>query len=212
MTDTIKPVVYCARPVNGGPLTPALVKPGWFYEPKVNGYRAWVHGPTGTMFSRDNTRFALEGEFAEACTWLCEMSQKSGIDWWDCEAVCRRHKHIQHSLIILDFLPTDFLKEEPDYKVCWCYKCRREILALLPGPVTLTSETTRHERLLFTLPSVTHELAWDLWGRLQHENTSVFGCQFYEGLVGKDGRSTYPANFLNPAAEFPGWKKHRWAF
>ena len=46
-------ITFPARPIQGGRLDLAPPKRGlWFAEPKLNGWRALIHTPTGTMWNR----------------------------------------------------------------------------------------------------------------------------------------------------------------
>ena len=46
-------ITYPARPIQGGPLELAPPKRGlWYAEPKLNGWRALIHMPSGTMWNR----------------------------------------------------------------------------------------------------------------------------------------------------------------
>jgi hypothetical protein len=51
--------------------------------------------------------------------------------------------------------------------------------------------------------------AFPLWHRLQHDNRVWFGCDFYEGLVGKRADSLYPVQLVSPEQTTPHWIKHR---
>ena len=103
-SPSIAPPFYPARPVNGGPLPIALPKSGaWTLEGKYNGWRAWVHNPTGAMFNRDLEPLSINGEFAPALHLLRAMPW----EWSDVEALERRHDIGRGSLILLDYLPVN---------------------------------------------------------------------------------------------------------
>jgi hypothetical protein len=38
------------------------------------------------------------------------------------------------------------------------------------------------------------------------------GCDFYEGLVAKQGDSLYPRQLRSPDQETTAWIKHRWQY
>ena len=79
MSATLNPTVvlppcYPARPVNGGPLPHALPKSGdYTLEGKYNGWRAWVHNRTGSMFNRKLEPLSISHEFQPALTKLQEL-------------------------------------------------------------------------------------------------------------------------------------------
>jgi hypothetical protein len=75
----IKPAFYPARPVNGGPLPKALAKSGdWSLEGKYNGWRAWVHNPTGAMFNRKLEPLSISHEFKSALAKLHALPWEPG--------------------------------------------------------------------------------------------------------------------------------------
>ena len=88
----ITPPCYPARPVNGGPLPKAQPKHGdWVWEPKVNGWRAWEHAPTGAMFNRENKPLSIAAEFAPVCARIQARFQAgltAEFGAWALEAAC----------------------------------------------------------------------------------------------------------------------------
>lgn len=194
---------YPARPVNGGPLPKAPPKSGlWYYEPKVNGWRALVHVPTGTMFNRHGERLSIEAEFATATQLLREHF--SPYEWLDCEALERRHGLGRGSLIILDIvLPVKTYSE------------RFEIIRdTLTSTHCIGSGVTKPaDNGVYRLPHVENHgpLPMTLWEELQAAN-KMLGVPFYEGLVAKRADSIYPMQRRSAEVEFPFWVKHRWAF
>src|SRR5713226_5221799 len=94
----MKPITYPARPLNGGRFGLVTKKAVHLWSMKVNGWRALIHTPTGTMFNRQGEELTIAGEFAEAL----EDLSRSSIEWLDCEALERRHNIGRGSLIILD--------------------------------------------------------------------------------------------------------------
>ena len=104
----VRPCTYPARPINGGSLELALPKPGhWYYEPKYNGWRALVHAPTGTMFNRHGQPLSIAGLFSCALKRLRTVRLQSGgvpVEWFDCEALCRRHRLGHATLLVFDYV------------------------------------------------------------------------------------------------------------
>jgi hypothetical protein len=102
----VPPPSYPARPLNGGPLELAPPKPGqWSYEPKYNGWRALVHAPTGSMFNRRGQPLSIAGEFGRALERLrAAVVRVNGraVEWFDCEALDRRHALGRGTLLVFD--------------------------------------------------------------------------------------------------------------
>lgn len=195
MTQPIKLPTYPARPVNGGPLEKAQPKRGeWLAEPKVNGWRALVHVPTGQMWNRQGEKLSIAGEFTAA---LDELSRKLTVEWADCEALERRHNLGRGSLIILDVVTSDPYGKRRAYL--------EEIL-----PVRLSPRTFDPDRL-YLIPSYPADQATDLYALLQTLNREA-GCDFYEGVVMKRITALYPRQLISPSRETTDWVKHRWHF
>lgn len=198
-------ITYPARPINGGPLDKAPAKTGaWFFEPKVNGWRALIHAPTRTMFNRRGQRLSIAHDFGRALDQLQTVSQGCDIAWWDCEALERRHKIGQGWLIVLDYVPLD---TQPTYQE------RRKVLLErfnLLVVARLEAEPLDAGEVYF-LPALAEDQALDLWRQLQNINGRL-GIEFFEGLVAKLAISIYPKQLRSPDWEFPFWMKHRWAF
>jgi hypothetical protein len=206
-TEIITPPWFAARPVNGGPLPKAQPKRGeWDYESKINGWRTWVHVPTGAMFNRHNERLSIEGQFTLALRILRETFACFPTDWnakwhqceWaDCEGLERRHNIGKGSLIVLD-IP---LQPMP-------YWSRNNFITSFFPPLNLDGHACGPNQVR-SLRRYRDPLP--LWTALQAENLRL-GCEFYEGVVGKRCDDPYPTQRHSPDAEFPGWMKHRWRF
>ena len=198
---------YPARPVNGGPFHLALPKSGdWTVEGKYNGWRAWVHNPSGAMFNRQLEPLSISREFRPALATLRRLPW----EWSDVEALERRHAFGRGSLILLDYLPAD--PQE-------IYTARKRYIHLCAGLIGVPV----HDQLNAPLAADTLYLpmswrldgAGQLWDILQQCNVAL-GCKpgshFWEGLVAKRNDSVYPRQRRNASLEFPFWVKHRWAF
>jgi hypothetical protein len=227
--NTICPPCYPARPVNGGPLPKALPKAGdWTLEGKYNGWRAWVHNPTGTMFNRKLEPLSITHEFKPALATLHQLPW----EWSDVEALERRHNLGRGSLILLDYLPTDPLEN---------YTARKAFIHLccgLVGGIEVHQELNKpisNDRVYLPMTwkmdaalarvgdfveaeRNTPRSDWrGLWDILQQCNR-VLGCDgrsgtdFWEGVVAKRNDSLYPRQRRNAELDFPFWMKHRWAF
>ena len=201
----ITPPTYPARPVNGGPFEKALPKTGdWYYEPKYNGWRAWVHAPTRTMFNRHGELLSIAHTF-DAVLNDIQARHNAEMPWLDVEALGRRHDIGRGSLIILDYLPSS-----PG-----TYKNRRSLLELACAcwkwPLLKELNKPVPDNSIHLTMSYRAEGAPQLWEILKQCNAAL-GCEFYEGFVAKRADSLYPIQLRNPKLEFPFWIKHRWAF
>jgi hypothetical protein len=226
------PPGYPARPINGGPLAHALPKAGhWVYEPKVNGWRAWVHVPTGAMFNRRNEPMSIANEFKPVLSKLRDWHEglsdggfKHGNarwEWLDTEAFERRHPLGRGSLIILDaplcpgpywgrqnFIHTALV--ESGVATNWAHEqFAPPTDSLLSFAYIYEDEANQGRGGAKVIdPALYPEAAWK---RLQAVN-KVHGCELFEGLVAKRIDSPYPLQKLSADREFSGWMKHRWAF
>ena len=113
----VPPPSYPARPLNGGPLELAPPKPGqWGYEPKYNGWRALVHAPTGSMFNRRGQPLMERLRAA-----VVRVNGRT-VEWFDCEALDRRHALGRGTLLVFDYLTVGGVAGEP-------WRQRKELLA-----------------------------------------------------------------------------------
>jgi ATP-dependent DNA ligase len=203
----MRPPTYPARPVNGGALELAPPKPGqWFYEPKYNGWRALVHAPTGSMFNRYGQPLSIAVEFGRALKHLRSLKLMAGdiaIEWFDCEALDRRHALSRGTLLAFDYIAPPEASPEPLNK-------RKEILA---------QALAVHQYRQVPLPEALYAVEahdpgelnpQELYRQLRRLNAR-WSCQFFEGLVAKRSSDVYPVQLRSPNAEFVGWIKHRWA-
>jgi ATP-dependent DNA ligase len=202
----VQPPSYPARPLNGGPLELAPPKPGqWFYEPKYNGWRALVHAPTGSMFNRYGQPLSIAAEFGRALKCLRAATVRvdgNAVEWFDCEALDRRHALGRGTLLAFDYLPASGGVGEP-------WRTRKERLAQ-----AFPEHDWRQVPLpegLYSVPG--HDPAalapQELYRQLRQLN-ACWGCRFYEGLVAKRITDAYPLQRRSPHQAFVGWVKHRW--
>lgn len=233
LTQTITPPTYPAYPVNGGPLDRAPEKHGeWYYEPKYNGWRVLVHAPTGQMFNHQLQRSTIEHEFTAAIEKLRSLKLNVS-EWFDCEALERRHNIGRGTLILLDFIPTTM--EERRWTAAGTYLARRALLELSASFAGVPTHTELNKPIephsLYLVPSYKaagalarvgdvapeesggsrYENMRGLWDLLKECN-GVLGCEFYEGLVAKRANSIYPVQLRGPKEKYPFWMKHRWQF
>ena len=178
-----------------------MPKPGqWHYEPKYNGWRALVHSPTGTMFNRCGQRLTIQREFSTALALLRALRLSNGagvVEWYDCEALERRHAIGRGALLVFDYIGSDpYLRRKEqlaealavhDYAVPPRPDCAYSVGAPAPGDLD----------------------PLEFYRRLKQLN-GQWGCPFYEGVVAKRADSPYPVQLRSASLEFAGWMKHRW--
>lgn len=191
----VRPPTYPARPMSGGSFDKSpLIPPGeWCYTPKLNGWRVLVDSNYGTMWNRKGERLSIEDEFRDALQDLCEFGVLAGIEWWDCEALERRHNIGKGSLIVLDYIATGVpFSERASFVSCYIPE-----LDLSPS--------------VQEFPTVSQVPLVDpgCWNDLKQINKSL-GCDFYEGLVAKRANSPYPIQLTSPEAVATSWIKYRW--
>jgi|CZKV01.1.fsa_nt_gi hypothetical protein len=222
------PPGFPLRPVNGGPLPRALPKSGlWGYEPKVNGWRAWVHCPTRRMFNRHNEPLSITAEFTPVLNRLHDWFDGLGPDlgpwfeWLDTEAFARRHALGRGSLVLLDAPLAPGIKPVRDQAIydhiiatdvgeSWAHE------QFAPPENALLSFAYHYEdeavQRAFGATVIDPDLfPLAAWTRLQACNRAL-QAEVFEGLVAKRLDSTYPLQQRSADQEFPFWMKHRWAF
>ena len=184
---------YPARPTNGGNLMLSGTREGWYYQPKINGWRAIFDANTEEVWNRHGklltTPFPIKGRKE-----LLRLAEKTGWRWWDCELVERRTK-LKGKIIILDAMDADhpFLKRY------------LTIQSLVP-----TIAFDDPWEVLSALPTLEASKAESLWlGGLAYNESKCDGL--YEGVVAKKRDSIYPQQKITPNRVFPYWVKHRYA-
>lgn len=183
---------YPARPIDGGRFELARPKIGeWYVEPKLNGWRALVHAPTGACWNRHGQPLSIAVEFAEALARLAE----SPFEWLDCEALERRHQIGRGTLIVLDLVDATLPYEQRARLI------RERFPALLDTPFAK----------VHTTPFYPASFGPELYTLLKAENARL-GAEFYEGLVMKKAGSLYPVQLHSPDRTTHTWVKHRWKF
>ena len=201
----ISPPFFPARPVNGGPFPKALSKHSeGTLEGKYNGWRAWVHNPTGAMFNRKLEPLSISHEFKPALAVL----KKLPWEWSDTEALERRHNFGRGSLILLDYLPNDPQEIYTDRKK-FIHLCT----GIAGGGIEVHKELDQpigNDRVYLPM-TWRYDGAAQLWEILQRCNRAL-GADFWEGFVWKRNDSIYPRQRRSAELDFPFWMKHRWAF
>ena len=198
-------LTFPARPIQGGRLELAPPKRGlWFAEPKLNGWRALIHTPSGTMWNRHGALLTIADCFRPALAALAKLASR-GLVWTDCEALERRHNLGRGTLVVLDVIP----ESGPNYE-----QRRASLESLLPIEPVFSGDTSRPVPcgavvLTPTLRADTHADALAFYQRLRAANR-VLGCDFFEGVVMKRADSIYPVQMRSATEEFRGWVKHRW--
>jgi len=199
-----KLITYPARPIQGGRLELAPPKRGvWYVEPKLNGWRAFIHTPTGTMWNRHGTLLTIADRFRPALATLAKLADRRLV-WADCEALERRHNLGRGTLVVLDIVPESGTPS---------YEQRRAMLEALIPTAAVFSGTSglvpcNAVVLAPTLRVDSHVEALAFYQRLRDANR-VLGCDFFEGVVMKHADARYPVQLRGATEEFPGWIKHR---
>ncbi|HVM50948.1 MAG TPA: hypothetical protein VMU04_23170 [Candidatus Acidoferrum sp.] len=198
---------YPARPANGGRLG-LVAKPGLhLWSAKLNGWRAPVHAPTGDIWNRLGQRLAISDEFNAA---LKDLG-RSRFAWLDCEALERRHRVGQGSLILLDvIMPNEPALDRYDSLLAEAARLGWPLLRIGDQPEPCRVYLLEQTALTETSPADNLRLAAQ-WNAMQGLNQR-WGAPFYEGLVAKRADSTYPIQLRDPKAQCPWWIKHRWAW
>lgn len=224
----MKPISYPARPVNGGPFEKALPKTGiWAYEPKINGWRAWLHTPTGAMFNRKNEPLSITREFDQVINRIkssAAIAASQGVlplpEWLDVEALERRIPVGKGSLVVLDSpLPGNWIQRQKQLYLSliergvaqsWAFEqCTLPENELFMFAHNYQDENAQRANGATVVdPNLFPSAAWK---RLQEANQQL-GRELFEGLVAKKVESTYPIQLRSPDLEFPFWMKHRWRF
>jgi ATP-dependent DNA ligase len=198
-------LTFPARPIQGGRLDLAPPKRGlWYAEPKLNGWRALIHTPTGTMWNRHGSLLTIADCFRPALASLAKLASR-GLVWADCEALERRHNLGRGTLVVLDVIPESGTPS---------YEQRRAMLeSLLPCDAVFDGDTLRSVPsgavvLTPALRADSHADALAYYQRLRAANRAL-GCDFFEGVVMKRADSAYPVQLRSATEEFRGWVKHR---
>lgn len=210
----MSPITYPARPLNGGKFGLVAKKPVHLWSTKLNGWRALVHTPTGTMFNRHGEQLSIADEFAQAL----EQLRLSSIEWLDCEALERRHNIGRGSLIILDAILPHLtalerfqrLSQERDRLMDESRYCLWDWLGLGQRPEENRVYLCQQVAWSDASPSG-KTLLTKWWGWMQAQNKE-WGADFYEGPIAKRADSLYPIQLRSPEAECPFWIKHRWVW
>jgi ATP-dependent DNA ligase len=198
-------LTFPARPIQGGRLELAPPKRGmWYAEPKLNGWRALIHTPTGTMWNRQGTVLTIADCFRPALAALAKLAG-CGLVWADCEALERRHNLGRGTLVVLDVIPESATP---------IYTARRAMLeSLLPCDPVFDGDSSRPVPsgavvLTPTRRAGSHADALAFYQRLREANRAL-RCDFFEGVVMKRADSAYPVQLRSATEEFRGWVKHR---
>jgi len=152
------------------------------------------------MFNRHGQRLSNQPEFAAALSTLqtLRLIRVAGaVEWFDCEALERRHALGRGTLLVFDYIGSEpFVRRKQrladvlaahDYAVPPRPDCAYSVTAPAPGELD----------------------PLEFYGRLKQLNRQ-WDCPFYEGVVAKRADSFYPVQLRSANLEFAGWMKHRW--
>jgi len=198
-------ITYPARPIQGGRLELAPPKRGlWFAEPKLNGWRALIHTPSGTMWNRHGALLTIADCFRPALGALARLASR-GLVWADCEALERRHNLGRGTVVVLDVVP---VSGTPSYEQ------RRAMLeTIIPIDAVFSGNTSRQVPcgavvLTPTMRADSHADALAFYQRLRDANRTL-RCDFFEGVVMKQAGSAYPVQSRSAKEECRWWVKRR---
>ncbi len=197
-------ITYPARPIQGGRLDLAPPKRGrWYAEPKLNGWRALIHTPSGTMWNRHGALLTIADCFRPALGALAKLASR-GVVWADCEALERRHNLGRGTLVVLDVIPESGAPS---------YEHRRAMLeTIIPTDAVFSGDTSRAVPcgavVLTPTLQVDQADALAFYQRLREANRAL-RCDFFEGVVMKRADSIYPVQLRSATEEFRGFVKHR---
>lgn len=160
------------------------------------------------MFNRHNEPLSIQSEFREALDVACRLP----FEWLCTEALERRHKIGQGSLIILDTpIKGGFLARKNIIKAAALGNggCLEHTIQGIDTPL----ENNR-VYLPLTLPEYekgrrSAELLF--WTALGAANV-ILGCEFFEGLVCDKDNAEFPMQLRDAEMKFPFCTKHRWQF
>ena len=209
---------YPARPSQGGMLFKdncrTFYNHDWIFQPKFNGWRGLLHAPSGTLWNRHGKPLSIAGEFGRAIHHIRMARSRFMMsdftfafdhghqrlegeegDWYDVEALERRHWLSQGALIVLD-LPV----------VAKPQGVRSDLLAEMFPPTHLGN--TPSPDTAYRPQCITHEEGPQYWDDLQAANRKL-GCIFYEGVVAKRRTSLYPHQLRSASEGSFDWIKHR---
>ena len=196
---------YPARPLSGGRFG-LLPKPNvHLWSTKLNGWRAPVHTPTGTLWNRQGQELTIAEEFTGAL----EALSCCRFPWLDTEALERRHHIGQGTLIVIDLI-------EPTLAASERYGQLLEESVRLGWPLLRLGEKPEPNRVYLlhqcALSETAGKLQLDHEWRVMQTLNQQWGAEFYEGFVAKRADSRYPFQLRDPDAHCPWWVKHRWAW
>ncbi len=216
------PPFYPARPINGGPLDKALPKSNgatWFYEPKLNDWRALLHRETGAMFNRKLEPLSIAGQFGNAYHILHDAINDPALDWLNVMCLGRRIPLGKGSIVLLDApeAPGDWTaRQERLHQLVEVGVAQPWAHEQFPPPensvltFAYNYETVEQQARRGFKPDADTD-PMSAWTRLQAINRKL-GYPLFEGLVAKRADSHYPIQKRSPDVEFPYWIKHRWLF
>ncbi len=185
---------FPARPTQGGRFDPGMLIGDWLYQPKYNGWRAFVDLPEDTVFNRHGEPMSIGDCFRRAIDSIRDMCLALGIRHLDCEALERRFDACRGALVLLD-LPGS---PEP-------IETRMEILSYI-APVHDVDDLPEPATVI-AAPTFGEAVARRQWTWLQQLN-NTWGHPVYEGLVAKKAGSEYPVTWKTTDT-FKQWIKYR---
>jgi hypothetical protein len=154
------------------------------------------------MFNRHGQQLSIQREFGCALAILCGLHLNIGaevVEWFDCEALERRHAIGQGALLVFDYIS---LSGE-----AFLHRKQRLTHALAVHDCRVQPRSDAAYRVGAFGPEELDAL--EFYQCLKQLNAQ-WHCPFYEGVVAKRSDSLYPIQLRSAALEFAGWMKHRW--
>lgn len=185
---------FPARPKSGGRFDPDMLIGDWKYQPKYNGWRAFIDLAEDAVFNRHGEPMSIGDSFKIAIDSIRYSCLAMGIKYLDAEALERRFDACRGTLVLLD-IPDSNEDLETRMEVL-SYIAPTHNISHLPEPNTVIS-----------VPTFTEQSARQSWAWMQNLNNS-WGVPFYEGLVAKKAGSEYPTTW-KPTDTFKDWVKFR---
>jgi len=142
---------------------------------------------------------SITHEFSEALDFLWENAP-ADMEWADCEMLSRRHAVDKGKIILLDeIISRPYWWRRGRMNQTW------EVQKILPIQMRPADSPDKSEPV-WILPSV--DDPYEAWVQLQEANT-IYGCDYYEGLVGKRLDSPYETQLVSASRTTPHWIKYR---
>lgn len=185
---------FPARPRKGGRFEPEQLIGDWKFQPKYNGWRAFIDLEADEVFNRHGDLMSIGDCFQHAINSIRYTALALGVKYLDAEALERRFDTCRGALMLFDIPDSTDPFEE-----------RMELLSLV-APVHNINKMPACNTAL-TVPTYDLKTSVGAWSWMQHLN-NVWEVPIYEGIVAKKAGSEYPVTW-KPDQPFLHWVKYR---